>query len=237
MPEEIFVGHDCSKEAKFSTRIAKKTGKVTEIHYSLKLQQNKFRAMPGALILLKLLHVHTLCDDVCYNWKIVRGAGRLDEEHGPEVGYRASDSNAECKNSAVIEVYMQNKKLDTAYISINQYKKKERAYVRELPGYYTFHYDPTRLVVSPLKAIIAAKKGDLIFCRGNYTCEGEFLYRMIYSRTHFKAFDTWIMEDRIKIHNESMDKVWDVRTKEMKEEVCCPLEILVAEHNETLESI
>lgn len=121
MPEEIFQGHDCSKEAKVSTRTDKKTGEVTEFYRALKLERTHIVAEFAETVMLKLMHVHTLCDDSCYHWRQVRGGGYLIEEWGPEVGFSVPHINKKCENSAVIKVYLGKKRLDTAYITTTAY--------------------------------------------------------------------------------------------------------------------
>lgn len=121
MPEEIFQGHDCSKEAKVTTRTDKKTGEVTEYHRALKLEKKLIVADFRETVMLKLMHVHALCDDSCYHWRQVRGGGYLIEEYGPEVGFVVPHINKKCENSAVIKVYLGKKRLDTAYITTTAY--------------------------------------------------------------------------------------------------------------------
>lgn len=248
MPEDIFKGHDCTKEAKVRTRTDKKTGKVTEYFRKLKLEHNRIQATPGTIYVLRLLHVHTLCDDACYTWKIITGAGTLIENTGPEISYRTPEENKECKNNAIIKVYCAGKKLDTAYISINTFPitamMKKRYTPEACPprmeewmyNVHSYTRFETRLgvlprdpkteklyLVDPCKAPLNRK---LVLFYYWHDCDGDIIFRCLsgismgYTTKEQRAKECKALGPRF-------GQIIDFRTKHLIDEGCCPLELML----------
>lgn len=238
MAEEIFQGHDCSKEAKVTTRTDKKTGEVTEYYRALKLERTLIVADFRETVMLKLMHVHALCDDSCYYWRQVRGGGYLIEEYGPEVGFVLPVINEKCENSAVIKVYLGKKRLDTAYITTTAYATpphvlrwfeknrtwptpphdywKYRAYLVRSMQVHSVSIVKKKRVYTPVEKVTFPTPDDYFLVSRTYDCNGIYL-----NMQHFTRFAMGTREPDFKWAIERLEGlpvVRDARTPFLKGE-------------------
>ena len=88
----------------------------------------RFSVAPGGKLSLYVRGAHSLCQDYCYKWRIIRGPGQLSDLYGKRVIYQAPDEEPECKDNPLIQLEYCGEVMDTQYIAISTLISDETAY-------------------------------------------------------------------------------------------------------------
>jgi hypothetical protein len=88
----------------------------------------RFSCAPGGSIRLSVKGAHELCQDYCYKWRIVKGAGQLSDLYGKKVTYYAPTEQPECKDNPIIQLEYCGEVMDRVYIGISKLTTDDIAY-------------------------------------------------------------------------------------------------------------
>lgn len=95
---------------------------------TVKIGANRFATVPGGSVSLFVRGAHSLCQDHCYKWRIVRGGGELSDLYGKRVVYYAPAEQPECTNLPIIQLEYCGEYMDQAVIGISSVISEEVAY-------------------------------------------------------------------------------------------------------------
>lgn len=217
---EIFKGHDCSKRA----------GRPT---LTLRLEKREILAEPNELITLKLLDVHPDCFPSCYQWAIRFGGGRLIDPYGTVVKYVAPEDNKNCENDAVVDVLTGSKWLDSAYISVNRYRRKlctggkpytplspPIAYRQTGTVIYGEPHTGTKVTLPDGKVRLADEYLEAYYLTRYYDCRGLLCWVRHMPRLHWWGINPPAAMLRAKFGHLA-GEFRDLRGKDMKKQECC----------------
>ena len=106
---------------------------------TVKIGAYRFSVKPGGKLSLYVRGAHSLCDDLCYKWRIIRGGGQLSDLYGKRVVYEAPAEQPECKDNPLIQLEYCGELMDTQYIAVSSFISDETAYYSAGPfrdGYF-----------------------------------------------------------------------------------------------------
>lgn len=240
MNEEIYKGFNCTRRDSRPT-------------LRLRLKQRRFSAKPNQEIRLELMDRHPFCDPACYSWMIRAGGGTLSQNFGEHTIYTAASGNKGCVNNAVVDVSCVMTYLDRAFITITQvfgtlykYARIARIWPPE-PRDFTKLPDLAYGVISgeiyapPYTGVKTFSPTigwywprhymEAAYFTRCYDCKGTFLYKVIGLGT--KQWGTAPPIKKLKKDWSYMiGHIYDYRTKELKDMMCCPPRLFEAIYEE-----